>query len=388
MKKYKFINLLLIISVVLVSFSGCDVINKVKSWFEDEQTGGEEAWLPHFCYSVVSDEKYYDYGEEIKVTIELQTGAGFGSNIIDSKGTVRIALVESEYFEIVGESEVSFADIIPREYLCDDCSGEKGKSFVADFTIKVNDPTYIPKFVEIFAAYEVEEPNGEYVEKVRIDNTGIVDGREITVGLRFISDSQGVIVSSTPYKATTHFDKYYSEGDEYPPYYYLSPNAIIFENDSILMESFNREYTAGVSREEIMDRYIERYMEFHKSSVECYFYKPVDDDDMSFDYFSKDVRFRIYVSPDDENIKPYLENPMGDRKEDLAAILTYALSLGVISEEEYNGEVKKIYDESCKFYRDIKIDYTLEDKHHEFFDNASFPVPKGDDYFEYVFDAR
>ena len=359
MKKYKFISLLLIISVVLVSFSGCDVINKVKGLFVDRSDGtvGPE-YIPWCCYTILTDSDTYDYGEEIKITVEVSLNA---VQFDVDGGTVHISLSESPYYEIVGEDSFSFTDFDPIEYMCERCRNvEEKKSFVSDFTIKINQPTELIPEIEILGWYE--NRFGDIVEAS--------DNRVIGDLPRFVTDSQGIVVDSVPV-SPSHIEPTYGKVEQE-----TVPNNKYFTLPA-MVKSYNREYAAGVPIEELIDRFLAGALP--GDQIMCNYNSDPGKGIKTLCYFSKDVRFKLIISYDSD-LMP--DDAWDLHIEELKDVLSYALNSGVITESEYNAEMEKVNNESAVHLRG----QDLSEKKHRFVQGVDFEVPSGDKYFNYVAD--
>ena len=161
----------------------------------------------------------------------------------------------------------------------------------------------------------------------------------------------------------------------------------------MLISSYNREYSAGVSVEELVDRYVRDDYDMK----DCIFYYRGDgSEDCYLSYVSSGVRFKIYVPKDNECVKLYNAiygaeiNKYEVKKEYLEKFLLFALENGAITEEEYNAEISRISDYEEKvivfgiaYHRIIRSE-GIPTKLQEMQDELVFTVPTGDDFYNRV----
>ena len=365
MKIRSLLSLILVIATILPSVSKCDFLN-------DTSTGGDAQYLEDFCYSITTDKETYDYGEEIEISLSLQFSRRNQEDGLDYV----IYLEKSPDFEMLGEREYLFESINQLDYSCSDGSE---KRFTAKFKIKINEPTYVTKSFDIkVACYSRENKENEsnwLIRKLR--------------GVTYIGDSQGVMIYQMPY-SYNHFD---GEG-----HYKLKENFTTGQKE-LLIASYNREYQAGVSVEEIIDRYISDDFDMkNRIFYDGYYFESEDYGSEYFclSYVSSGVRFKIYVPKDNEYVEFYYDhsglesNEYEIKKEYLEKFLLFALESGAIAYEEYNAEISRISNGEENVivqdhaYPKIIAGNREPDKLGKMQDDLVFTVPVGDDFYNRV----
>ena len=144
-KKFMSLTLLLIISF---SLSGC---------FDNNVTV-PPTYIEDYCYSITTDSETYNYGDEISIKINIQISpGGLYRAYQKDRGTLTLTLKDSDYFDIIGDKSISIENILPKDYLC---KNEENKYLSYTFKIKINEPTYIVKNLEIAAQF-TEFKDGE-----------------------------------------------------------------------------------------------------------------------------------------------------------------------------------------------------------------------------------
>ncbi len=371
-KTIKFLSLILAM-VMTFSLFGCDITNndddieKNENDGKDDTTGSTDggdvtppSTMPeYFCYSITTESRTYNYGEEIEVSICLQfTRSAWCPEVLDSDGTYVISLVESSGFEIIGESSATFEDVVFEEYLCNTCHNKENKTMSTKFKIKVNEAASITQALNII-----------------VSNTD--KGSSVLLHpMYFVADSQGIIIESIP-------NSFNHNGIlDCPPYslevedlYWNFFNTII---EKLLVESYNREYQAGVNVDELIDRYVENMI--HDRT-----YLYLENINGTFTYISKNIRFKVHMPSSHELIGEYKRYSVGglkQEKEVAKKFLLYAKENGVITEQEYNVEIDRISKDGSDY--EVKLGAMTK----LFVSGVDFEVPSGDDYYNYVVDLR
>ena len=358
----KVISIILIVVMVL-SLSSCDF------WNNTPPDDVEMSYLEDFCYSITTDKEAYDYGEEIEISLSLQFSR---RRQVDGLDYV-IYLEDSAYYEKLEDREFLFENINQSDYSCEDGSERK---FTAKFKIRINDPTYVIKTFKIAVASYSEESK---------ENRSEWFVRPLS-GVAYIGDSQGIMV----YQMPSSYNHFGGEG------HYVNRN-FTYGHKELLISSYNREYQAGVSVEELIDRYVRDDYDM-KNRIFYYGYYSEDYGSEYFylSYVSSGVRFKIYVPKDNEYVKLY-NAPYGAeinkyevKKEYLEKFLLFALENGAITEEEYNAEISRIsdYEENVIVlgvaYQRIIRSEGIPTKLQEMQDELVFTVPTGDDFYNRV----
>lgn len=352
-KFIRYLAIVLMIATVL-SFSGC-------YFWSDTPSGSDPEILDTYCFSITTNETSYNYGDEIEITTAIQF-----TYVWADEGVFTVFLEESPYFEIIGEKEYVFENIKQEDYCC-----LKGTNkIITKFKIKIEEPCYAMNYFNIMADYKPT------------NNSSIIEYRGATPLKRTccILDSQGIIVHQTPYS--------YDHGEDgvHGTNYTKSTVRELGEND-LIAASLNREYLAGASIEDLIDRYVEfTYVGMEKPVASVYKYYSYNSDKRhSVSYVSSGLRFKIYLPADHEYLDMYDDvidkngkNHAKSDKKYAEMILRLALDNNVITEKEYNAEIERIYDNS----RYITVGNGTP---RMFPDNLVFDDPRGDDYFNYVF---
>ncbi len=333
---------LILTSVLTISLWGCD--------FDDTPPSSiPPVLLEEYYYSILTDSETYNFGDEISISVSLQATSEHTDIPKQSLGALTVTLEDSPYFEIIGENNITFENILLKNYFY---GNDEGNRLVATFKIKISEPTYMVRtlnIVTVFAEYENDSETKKYENPLQ--------------GVNFIADSQGIIIAQHPYSSNRYAEK-----------------GRLSTNPKFLFEkSLDREYLAGVPVETLIDRYVE-FRNGNRLSLN----REYVDGQYFVTYVSKDLRLKIYFSPDHEAFKEFLYYHHGghsdeDMKEFSKTFLRIALDNGAITENEYNIEMNRIADseteEGGSTYVFINSD-------------VSFDIPKGDDYFNYVLDLR
>lgn len=346
----KYLSIVLIIATIL-SFSSCDFWN-------DKPADDIPEIFDQYCFSIVTNSTSYNYGDEIEITATIQF-----TYVWADEGVFTVFLEESPYFEIIGEKEYVFENIKQEDYCC-----HKGTNkIITKFKIRIEEPGYAMNYFNIMADYKPR------------NNSSIIENPETTTlkSTYCILDSQGIIVHQTP--CSYEHDEDGSHGTD------ITKSKIkdLGEND-LIAASLNREYLAGVSVEDLIDRYVEfTYVGKQKPVASVYrYYSPNSDKRHSISYVSSGLRFKIYLPADHEYLDIYDDeigkNESRSDKKYAEMILRLALDNKVITDEEYDAEIKRVYDDS----RYITVDYGTPKM---LPGNLIFDDPRGDDYFNYVF---
>ena len=346
----KCLSIILII-VTILSFSSCDFWN-------DKPAGGVPEILDQYCFSIITNATSYNYGDEIEITATIQFAYAWAD-----VGIFTVFLEESPYFEIIGEKEYTFENIEQEDYCCH----KSANKIITKFKIRIEEPSYAMNYFNIMADYK--PTNNSSI----IENYGAIKLKSTY----YILDSQGIIVHQTPYS--------YEHGEDGSHGSDITKSKIneLGEND-LIAASLNREYLAGASIENLIDRYVEfTYVGKQKPAASIYrYYSHNSDKRHSISYVSSGLRFKIYLPSDHEYLDVYDneidKNESQSDKKYAEMILRLALDNQVITDEEYDAEIKRVYDGS----RYITVDYGTPKM---FPGNLVFDDPRGDDYFNYVF---
>ena len=338
MKKFytKFISLSLI-AVMLLSLVGCTTSPP-----------------PILNYKVSAGWCYYDLDDEIDITVRV--GRDSFSNIV-SEGDLHIKIAESPYYEIVSDDE-----IIIKDFHLDDYESTSGANYPINvkFTIKITETSYVSSPIVIKMKFARQ--NDEHGDMGYYDRTYNPDDEyffQIT-DFMFISDDNGVILTSSVDSKREFF------GTGYP--FWLTRESLIFQ-------SYNRQYKNGATVEDILDRLA--YEQAEGSAIYGITYE--SERPVSIRYISPNMRAKIYLSTDSEIEKIITSD---DENADILAITAMldALVLGgkitasEAAEElvyiENNG-FERVYSESLKFANLL------------FFD-----IPEGDEIYNHLLDLR
>ena len=192
--------------------------------------------------------------------------------------------------------------------------------------------------------------------------------------IMFIADSQGIMLHYIPY-CKNHYECYnHPYSVDYDNQY--SPCDIINQKrDAFLAKSFDREYLAGVPAEELIDRYIEYKL---GENIHLYMYKD-ETGDCRISYISKDVRFQVYMSDDNEWVEKFDYFYKDVPKNFLKFFLPYAKEAGIISESEFEIEKARMEDYRTKV---VKLELLITPE------VTAFSIPTGDDFYNNVVDLR
>lgn len=334
-KKFMSLTLLLIISF---SLSGC---------FDNNVTV-PPTYIEDYCYSITTDSETYNYGDEISIKINIQISPE-GFYRIDQKdsGTLTLTLKDSDYFDIIGDKSIAIENILPKDYLC---KNEENKYLSYTFKIKINEPTYIVKNLEITAQFtEYKDGEANELEAVSFQK------------VNFIADSQGIIIASQPY-SFNHF------GDEWPSF--LNP-------ELLLAKSYDREYLAGVSVEELLDRNVEYTLENEIVLGKIY----NNDGTHTISYISKNARICAHLPSDHEYVNLYDSCKNEEQIKEFARIfLSLALKNSDLTENEYNAEIEYISTDNST------ISFNKNTLYHV--PTTEFEFPKGDAFYNYVINLQ
>lgn len=358
--------LCLIFTAVLTSLCGCDAIKLLsgeegvtdnpKENIPDNSEQNEMTVPPTFTeqlwYSVVTDRETYNYGDEITVYViadldgEFARGfSWYGNPDVDVTFTVE----ESECFEIIGDERFVYNDIDTLEYIY----GANKRLFNFSFKIKVNKlDTYVADKINITFNIIGREPAIEDF---------IVEEQTIQLkSIRFVTDSQGVLVASVPYS----YNYWAFRGKEY-----IDLNSY----ESLFDDSFTREYRNGVTMEALINRYSK--MCLGNGAFAAIYSNAIV-------YVSETLRFKIYVAPDNEYVSDRRYEFSHDRVAWTKKVLKYAYDSCVISAYEYSNELERLnqleHDDMLDAY------YTTA----QFFEGYFGKFPNDDSYYNYVSDLR
>lgn len=350
MKLRSLLSLILVISTVLPATSKCD--------FWNDKPTGDSHGQQEFCYSITTDREAYGYGDEIEISVVLQLFRSWSSPV-----EFDFLIEESPNFEIIGERVHVFENIKTDEYYCSDTTGIPGKSFEFKFKIKINEPTYTTESIQIAVICKPQvDVENEYVTEY--------ETMKLT-GIAYVSDSQGIMVYQMPV-SYNHFGL--KDGK--------CKKDFTTGHKEMIIASYNREYQAGVSVEELIDRYVQ---DDYKLKNCVYLEKDYRDGRHSFSYVSAGIRFRIYLPEGHE----YLSLSDGrynreSKKEFMEIFLLFALEKGAITEEEYSIEMERISNDAQELRLYGYSNTGFKTGFEEIQDKLIFTVPTGDDYFNRV----
>ena len=295
---------------IALSLVGCDIheSNQKDPVYDVPATPIEE-----FCYSITTDSEAYDYGEEIVITALIQFTFQTAAD-----GNFTVYLEESPYFEILGDKSHVFENINQSDFCCEYGSEDK---IEVKFTVKINEPTFTVQSFKILTDFEFVSQRGED------HRAGAL--REMC----YIGDSQGILVFQRPYSYDHSLEKYHSTEEGI---------SLDLGTRDLIIASYNREYLAGVSIEELVDRYILESGNLVKIEKEY-------DEEIkkySYCYISAGVRFKIYFPDGHElnNIK-CINSSRQNMIKVAEELLLFALENGAITAEEYKAEIERISNE-------------------------------------------
>lgn len=353
---------LIILMTSILSLSGCEF------WNDDTSGGIPEPPPLLLCYSVVTEKADYGYGEEIEITAAIQFNSAWRhGNHVDAPGVLTVNLEKSPKFEILSEEVLVFENVNVKDYYCH----EKTEKIIAKFKIKfneANEESYVHDKLKIYAKYSFSYMS-QTDPKYQVEETE-------SIYFHYIFDSQGVIIQQIPY-SNNHLENGKHDNNNQSEYV-----AYDYNRSKLITASYNREYLAGVSVEELLDRYVIQKGDRVKM------WRTYSDGQYSYSYISAGVRFKIYFPEGHELTKLHLKNAYNreEKLEILNTLLLFALENGAITEEEYNGEIERISNEE----RDLEVStgglhgaprtiipLTFED-------DLLFPIPTDDECFNKV----
>ena len=363
----KVLSIILIIVTVL-SLSSCDF------WNDTPEGGVTPQMFDLFCYSLTTDRENYSYGDEIEITAAIQF-----TEEKPGEGTFTVYLEESPSFEIIGDASYVFENIKRDDYCCH----KKTDKIIVSFKVKFTETDETRYNTDLFNIV------GEY----RYYHTSVERNEIGHFLLNYILDSQGIIIRQLPYSYEHNEDGGGHSTD------HTKGRKSGVEKQELLIASYNREYQAGVSVEELIDRYVRD--DYDMKNRIFYYGSSTEPEDYSCEYYylsyvSSGVRFKIYVPKDNEYVKLY-NAPYGAeinkyevKKEYLEKFLLFALENGAITEAEYNAEISRIsnYEEKVIVlgvaYQRIIRNKGIPTKLQEMQDELVFTVPTGDDFYNRV----
>ena len=292
--------------------------------------------------------------------------------------SLHVTMEESPAFEIIGENTFTL-DLSEsyQDYICDFCMPGARKSLVFNFKIKVNEQAFAVNDIVfnsefLLDVYETEDLEYHYTEKIY---NHIED-------LKFITDSQGVIINSIPFSYNHSIN-----GAGSSDYHSLNFN----KYETLVTKSFNREYKKGVSVEELIDRYVGnaiggnvavRLQEISKLKFKFWFIR-IYEISYSIEYISENVRIKMYFSEGDDCLTYYRQHCMEGNNSSEKHLISFALSRGVITQEEYEAELNRLEKAETviqpidSISNPVIMSLPVE-----------FEVPTADGYFNYVTDLR
>ena len=353
--------------IVVTVMSSCNV--NIKNIISDTETeiaentndlemGTPEVGYDLLCYSISPDSETYNYGDVINIRLSAKLYAN--SVFYGVRSGVTFTIGESDYYEIIGESSIRFETYL-EDYIC---GKEDSKNLVADFKIKINEPTYTVREIKFSVhredyTFEHDYPDHEYK----------VDLEEIF----FISDSQGAIISSLPYSRNHRDDPGFTPDD-------------IIDTEELLVMSYDREYLNGIEVDELIRRYNKAVLgnRVYYSIVSCKDIEPTSPytakkkSYYNIVYISESVRLKIQLSLDHEYVA--LLNSMENiyTKEGkityLKELLAFALENGAITKEDYETEINRL-DYEATFINKANF------KHGRTLNTTAFEYPDDNGYY-------
>ena len=355
---------LIILTISILSLSGCEFLTGSSN---TPPSSDDPSVIDPFCYSIrterteynYGDEEMaeYNYGDEIEIIFTVQF-----TEKTSGIGRFTVCIEESSYFEIIGEKSYIFENVDKANYSCHN----KTDAFEVIFNVKFHD---LGKHSYDTSLFNITAEFG--------DNQNVYMGG--IFNMYFITDSQGVLIHQVPYS-------YEHTKDEMHGYDYFKTRRS-HETDirDLLVASLNREYLAGFSAEDLIDRYIH---DSYQMKDKVYLYRQYKASQLSFVYISSGIRIKIYLPADHEfyiNSKNHLETREGDVKI-ITSFLIMALENGAITEEEYKAEIERISNEeqildvvTWASARSFDAIIPLDMK-----DDLLFPIPTDDECFNKV----
>ncbi len=349
MKLRSLLSLIIVIATVMPVTFRCDLWN--------DNDPDYEPYVEDFCYSITTDKEDYSYGDEIELTVSLQISRQWR----DEEINFVISLGESPVYEILGDGSIFFENVNPRDYCCKTGAEEK---MTAKFMIRINAPTYttniFPISISSFSHKYADDQSSWLVNELR--------------SIAYICDSQGIMIHQMPI-SYNHFD---GKG------HHTRKAGFTSGQKEMLVASYNREYLAGVSVEELMDRYVCDDLGRDNAVL---LWREQDNDIYSYSYVSSGIRFKIYFPKDHEFLKVRQEEYNRETgKAVLDQFLLLALESGAITREEYDLEMARISNEeqiisvsTGLYLGDNPIITPIR-----FQSDLVFTVPEGDDRFNKV----
>lgn len=319
----RLLSLVLLIASIL-SLSGCEFLTK-----DDVPPLVPPDPDPMLlCYSVTTEKAEYGYGEEIEITAAIQFNSDWRhGNHVDAPGVLTVNLEKSPKFEILSEEVLVFENVNVKDYYCH----EKTEKIIAKFKIKfneANEESYVHDKLKIYAEYGFSYMS-QTDPKYQVEETE-------SIYFHYIFDSQGVIIQQIPC-SNNHLENGKHDNNNQSEYV-----AYDYNRSKLITASYNREYLAGVSVEELLDRYVIE----KGNSVKMWKEHDSKNKTFSYSYISAGVRFKIYF-PDGHEISNLRvkDNYRESNIEVLETLLLFALENGAITEEEYKGEIERISNE-------------------------------------------
>ena len=357
------------IIIVITVMSSCNVnikniINDTKTEITENADELEMETKPErfdrFCYSIIPDSETYNYGDVINIRLSAKLTAPSVFRGVYSVVTFTIG--ESDYYEIIGESSIRFETYL-EDYIC---GKEDSKNLVADFKIKINEPTYTVreiKFSVLREDYTFEHDYPDYESKVDLEE------------IFFISDSQGTIISSLPYSWNHRDDPGFTPDD-------------IIDTEELLVMSYDREYLNGIEVDELIRRYNKAVLgnRVYYSIISCEDIEPTSPytakkkSYYNIVYISESVRLKIKLSLDHEYVTLLhsMEQQYKYTKEGqityLKALLAFALENGAITKEDYETEINRL-DYEATFINKANF------KHGQTLNTTAFEYPDDNGYY-------
>ena len=397
MKGKRILALFLLLAILATVFCGCELKNSSLEKSDalsslDNSDSCAVASYESCCYSIITnaDEpdnitNSYNYGDEIDICISMQfhpTFLGIGPyDHVRASVTVK----ESPAFEIVGEATANFDFQCEQNYMCNHCDPGEREYMTFNLKIKVNEESFGINLIEFdskftvqhYSTYNPETGEGVFSREYEIKNP-------MGVFLKFVTDSQGIVINSIPFS----YNHYYDGGSS--TYYDFD----FIRSDTLVSESYNREYKNGVSLEELIVRHLRneigndfyfRFREVRELKFKFWFIR-IYEVSHSVEYISEDIRLKMYFSEDDEEYERIDRDRSEGRKFAVARLLEAALSHGLISSQEYNNEISRLKNPETTGSKPSLSNWNRMPEIESL--QLDFEFPSDDSYYNYVADRR
>ncbi len=297
----KILSVLLVIVFVLIIIAGAMC---VYAW-ENHSLFPPTGLGTMFEYTITLESTEYELGEEIKLNLSLSRGDLLVKYIAD--GNVHIKLMESPYYEIVGDGELVITDFDDPKYM-NGIFSEAKEQIKYTFTVKVNEPTVLAQKL-VFKAKFTPTKN---LERYNLpDEEYFYAMREID----FLADNTGVMFSGYSYA------KYLNDGEYYSA-------------EFLFNQSLEREYKYGVPLSELTHRAacLAGGYEIGLSAESKRAEQPI------IYYMSPNLSLEVWHLYNEPMFEKFYELSHTDTKGAAAALLGILVEEGYITDEEYSRE--------------------------------------------------